>query len=435
MNRKKFGAYVALIPFALFCSPFASKLLAEVNPVRREASNEVNISAEVPRTTLESLQKERDLFKAGVYFEEARWRFSHQDFYGAWENIVKSLTLAPDDTAALELFTQALALMDDPRVLAKIEAERKTHQEFLSLTVRRALNEARLLIRQGRLPQAAYLLERTIDTISYHPERASCASLVEEAEEEFTLAHLKKGRVQEILHRRIAGLVNQARDYLERGEVLKARVLTGLALTLEPRDSAALSLHRAITSPYRAAAGKPRARAAVVSKEISPEKGALRESAGDWWRRKEPRGELTGLAGYLDWQTLIYERLQEVISIDFTDTPVIDIIDFIRDAADVNIVVDEPAYGDRVLTPISIKLNEVKIESCLRWVLSLADLGYTYRDEAIFISDREFIKEAENNYLAIYDISDLTAVVRDFVGPSLGFGGGGRGGGDSDAGG
>jgi hypothetical protein len=41
---------------------------------------------------------------------------------------------------------------------------------------------------------------------------------------------------------------------------------------------------------------------------------------------------------------------------------------------------------------------------------------------------KEFIKEAGEVQVVIYDISDLSGTVADFVGPSLGFGvGGGRG--------
>ena len=416
---------IPVIFFALLLSsPFSAKLLGEVN-----------ISAESRGAILQSLQKERDLFKAKVYSEEARRRFAHQDWYGTWENIVKSLILAPDDAQALELLIQLLALMDDPSILRKTEAERETGRKFLALTLKRTLNEARALIQERRFSQAAYLLERTIDTISYHPERASCSNLLKEAEEEFIHAHLKEGWVQEMLHRRIAGLLAQAKDYLESGEPLKARILTGLALILEPQDSQARSLYRTITGLYRSAAGKPPVRAAVAPREkgIAPKKRPPRERARDWWRRKEPRGKFAGLVGYWGWQTRIYEKLQEVISIDFTDTPLIDIIDFIRDAADVNIVVDRPGCEDRIFTPITIKLTEVKIESCLRWVLSLADLGYTYRDEAIFISAKELIPEAERVHVAVYDVRDLTAPVADFIGPTMGFGGEGRG--DSDSGG
>jgi hypothetical protein len=104
------------------------------------------------------------------------------------------------------------------------------------------------------------------------------------------------------------------------------------------------------------------------------------------WRRRQERTEPI-ITGHINWELRINQRLQEVISVDFTDTPLIEIIDFIRDVADVNIVVDRPGCGDRIFTPITIKLTEVKTESCLRWVLSLVGLDYTYRDEALFISD------------------------------------------------
>ncbi|KPJ57715.1 MAG: hypothetical protein AMS15_09730 [Planctomycetes bacterium DG_23] len=432
MSRKKVRAYALLIFFALCLGPaFSFKLLAEVEtqPAAGGPGPWEAPAPASPATTPKSLQKERDFIKAQVYFEEAAFRFSRADSYGAWENIAKSVTLAPESPRALELFIQVLASMDDPSILREIEAQRKKSQQLLDLTARHAIKEARALIRQGRLSQAAYLLERTLDTISYHPERTSCSFLIKEAEKEFVQAHLNEGRAQEILHSRITGLLEAARDYLEKGEVLKARLLVGLALILEPRDASALSLYRTVSQ-------RPPVGATVYPKAVQPKRmpspavsspqpvraaRPAQEAVPYWWR-KEPAEPV--FIDYLDWQLRIHQRLQEVISIDFTDTPLIDIIDFIRDAADVNMVVDEPGVGNRLLIPITIRLTDVRIESCLRWVLSLNGLDYTYRDEALFISDKEFIKEAGQVQIVIYDISDLAGSLRDFVAPGMGWGGG-----------
>ena len=120
-------------------------------------------------------------------------------------------------------------------------------------------------------------------------------------------------------------------------------------------------------------------------------------------------------------------KLEKRVSINFTKAPLPDVVEFLRQVLDVNIVLDEEALWGRdprdVL--VTLRLRRVRARTILKFLMRKIDMKYAVIDGVIFISD----EISEPTYLRIYDVRDLVAPIPDFAGA-----GGGRGQGTTEQG-
>ena len=116
----------------------------------------------------------------------------------------------------------------------------------------------------------------------------------------------------------------------------------------------------------------------------------------------------------------IQARLQNLkIDLDFTDSPLADVIDFIRDFAQINIVVDPRVY-EAATDPdikVSVKVHDLPLRLALKLLLESRRLAMTYRDGVLMIlPPAEAAKEV---VMKIYDVRDLLAKIENFEPPKL----------------
>ncbi len=114
----------------------------------------------------------------------------------------------------------------------------------------------------------------------------------------------------------------------------------------------------------------------------------------------------------------ILNRLSSMkIDLDFADTPLADVLDFIRDFAQINLVMDprtaEQAAGDDM--KVTIKVRELALKSALKLILQSKGLTAVYRDGVLLVLPQEEAKKSV--VLRIYDVRDLLAQIQDFPGP------------------
>ncbi|MHC4607535.1 MAG: hypothetical protein ACYTAF_11505 [Planctomycetota bacterium] len=103
------------------------------------------------------------------------------------------------------------------------------------------------------------------------------------------------------------------------------------------------------------------------------------------------------------------------ISVDFRDTPLSEVIDYVREITDINILID----GGKVDTemPVTITVTELQVKSLLELMLSPSDYGWTYQDDVLLITDRESL--GKKVILELYDIRDILFPLRDFPGVDI----------------
>ncbi|MBN1808184.1 MAG: hypothetical protein JW909_03885 [Planctomycetes bacterium] len=123
------------------------------------------------------------------------------------------------------------------------------------------------------------------------------------------------------------------------------------------------------------------------------------------------------------WMKTIRRELDKNVSFEFVETPLTEAVQFLQALTKVNIIFDPKALeeigGDMEIT---LRVSEMPLHLALKWILRLASLDYTIKNEAVFISTpRNLAGEVE---LRVYDVRDLTTSITDFSAPELIMGGG-----------
>ena len=111
-------------------------------------------------------------------------------------------------------------------------------------------------------------------------------------------------------------------------------------------------------------------------------------------------------------ETKIFAALADDTRLEFIETPLTQVIEFLKDQHDINIEIDTKALDDIGIgsdTPITRNLRGISLRSALR--LLLKDLGLTYvvRDEVLLITSPE---EAESKLVTkVYPVGDLVVPI------------------------
>jgi len=127
------------------------------------------------------------------------------------------------------------------------------------------------------------------------------------------------------------------------------------------------------------------------------------------WREIERRGPVplpSGEAVTTPADLDLEQALQKEVEFSFEGTPLKDVVDFLRQVVQKNLVLDERsiAEDERLVT---MTLSKVPLQSALNLILG-QDMGYIIKDGAIFISTRDRLRAVEPMDFRIYDVRDLT---------------------------
>jgi hypothetical protein len=120
----------------------------------------------------------------------------------------------------------------------------------------------------------------------------------------------------------------------------------------------------------------------------------------------------------------IAARLNQRVTMDFRDAPLADVVDFLRTATGINIVV---APAVIVASPsITLKASDMSLGNALHWITKLSNTNMGFINGALFLSDQPV---TETSVTRMYDISSMVMPIRDFPGPELALNAGGATGG------
>jgi len=103
------------------------------------------------------------------------------------------------------------------------------------------------------------------------------------------------------------------------------------------------------------------------------------------------------------------------LDVDFSKVSVKDFIDYLREAAGINIVLSPKAA--EVQTALTIKAKDVTIQSLLRLLLKPVQLGYKVEDGVLLIVRESDLKSEVR--LEIIDVRDLLMPIQDFPGGEI----------------
>jgi RNA polymerase sigma factor (sigma-70 family) len=92
----------------------------------------------------------------------------------------------------------------------------------------------------------------------------------------------------------------------------------------------------------------------------------------------------------------IAKALDQVLTLEFNEAPLSEVIDFLESAGDVRIDVDRQALGDVGLetnVPVTVSLNDISFRSCLARMLDNLKLDYYIANEMLVITTQEEVRK------------------------------------------
>lgn len=104
------------------------------------------------------------------------------------------------------------------------------------------------------------------------------------------------------------------------------------------------------------------------------------------------------------------------VSTDFKDTSLDEVVEFLRELAGINIMVD-PAVKEKNIQ-ITLKVKDVSVKTVLNLIMEMNAIGWKYREEVLYITTSDKLKE--DVVLKIYDVQDLLAPIKQFPGAEIG---------------
>ncbi|MCY3023411.1 MAG: hypothetical protein NTW87_30900 [Planctomycetota bacterium] len=251
---------------------------------------------------------------------------------------------------------------------------------------------------------------------------------------------------------RVKKLLEQVKDLCDRLDYRGAERLAIRVLQMDPLNTEAEGWKSKARSAYHA--NEDAAIGDLKTEEYKKSWEAVDEAAisyardiqypANWDQITARRTEATAIGRQVKeeaWKADIKKKLQRKVTFEFVDTPLDEAISFLRQLANVTMIVDPKVLAGGAPT-INLRVTDMGLDLALEWILKLADLEYALRDNAIFISKPANLTESVE--LRIYDVSDLTQNIQDFPGPDIqvavvgdatGGGGGGGAGGAGGAGG
>lgn len=116
----------------------------------------------------------------------------------------------------------------------------------------------------------------------------------------------------------------------------------------------------------------------------------------------------------------ILNRLENTkISLDFKDTSLDEVIDFLHEVTSINFVlskeVREKAKAGEL--KVDVKLTELPLKSALKLVLDMNGLTAVYRNGVLVIETKE--ERGKDVEMKMYDVRDLMMKIEDFPAPTI----------------
>jgi type II secretory pathway component GspD/PulD (secretin) len=105
------------------------------------------------------------------------------------------------------------------------------------------------------------------------------------------------------------------------------------------------------------------------------------------------------------------------ISLNFTDTPLPEVVSFMQEVTQLNIMIDRRAIEDPESKTVTFKVDELAFDQALDLILKMADLAYRVDEGVIVITSKEAMQK--ETVLELYDVQDLTIKITNFKAPEI----------------
>lgn len=419
------------------------------------------------------IQRQEDEFVAKKLYETAKTKMQASEFQAALDDLEKAHKLDPGNTQVRDLYNEVSRIMNrrpaewselmkwtgDQLVvkIAQTRIEVENHfqagERFMAAErFEEAENEFNAVIQKlkwvpydiGMNDQLEQAKQRAKDARERQKERQAILDKMRHdaaMEEAARREQLERTRMRE----RIKELMEIALQHYDNRRFRKCELVCDEILNLVPKFRPAQELKedagRAdISQAYEKFLEMRRERFKSMREDMLEceipyaENQKVRFPDADEWRRIVERSSNLSLnkgpSIKEDDEVLAIKAKLETtkIDLDFTDSTLYDIVDFIQEFAKINIVISAEVRKEGIPDKkISFAVKDLVLKHVLRLLLQQYDLGYTFENRVLLITEP---KLAEGKpVLEVHDVRDLLGKIPDFPGPSLDLATTGEGGG------
>jgi len=400
------------------------------------------------------VQKDQQVFQAQQHVATGKKHFEMQNWKDALRHFEKAVELDPANAEAQDYLKRTRSMLS----LGRQEFGKLAQHYAAQLAIARELQRTELqnmfagaeaLFRAGKFVQAVEAFTRVSAKAKYLAPSMDVGRTAEDAEvyiqkamagieekrrrdeaKRLEDARTEAERIREaresILSERVQALFRQATTLFEQRRYEECRKVCDEVLRDDPTNGPAETLREAAVEASRSALVERNLKKRRIETErhwqetrsycvpytqVRPD---MPPEKFEEVRSRTVAGVFGGEeAEPQEWEARIKEAMGKKISFDFVETPLQDVIAFISSLTDVTIVLDAEAIRDEAPT-VTLRVNDMRLEAALNWVLKLVNLKYTLKDEAVFVSKPERIHDKP--VLRMYDVTDLTIDIKNFQG-------------------
>jgi general secretion pathway protein D len=406
----------------------------------------------------EKVREEQEALLVRNYLTTAQNYAREGKFEDAYQFVLEALKLNPTHPEALLLkktYGGNLGYRPDEIASQLNEAEDyvKVKIEQTRLEIDNRLAEGKRLYNEKKYKQAITLFKQAKEILRWMPYYArelegkarQLDSLMQKAEQENTQQEdeLKRTRMAEAeeeakrqekarlktLQEQVRILFRQANLAFERERYGAAESFCNQIARLDPENKEVFQLLELVrVAKHAKTAGDTRDRYMEEWKRAFEQVDnalAYQDEIVVWpsyeeWKKISKRGskgiqeKATEESPYM---RRLQEKLEEDITMDFTESPLSEVVDFIRNRTGINIIIDPQVYKDfpdAEALKVEITVNNLKLSMLLNLMLDMKGLSY-HIDPAggvLVISSKARIKDAP--LLKLYNVRDLTGKLNDF---------------------
>ncbi len=388
------------------------------------------------------------------YFKTGKKRYDERRYQDAEEDFERALTANPNHAKAKEYLAKTRRILGKSKtgeadILPREVLDRRVQLGFQKARMLKRTEEAKKLLRKEdfdtaleKLHEARNLAKVLATRVDVSGELGEINSLIDKAAEGRKKAskeaeQRKRGaalalqeeegqREKTLQDQRVERLFERAKHLYEETRYISAGKMAEEILKIEPRNQEVIGfrdkchetqvkqdredyertneVETAATWRLMHTLRVPYTRVELLYPDNWEE--ICQRTAGIQIEAESPEEE--------KWKQELRAKLDKPVSFDFIATPLEDVVAYLRQMQDVNIVLDKQAVQDLGPQDITLKLNDVKFKDALDWILRLLDLKYALENEAIYISTKEKIDESEKTVTRYYSVSDLTVEIKDF---------------------
>ncbi len=385
--------------------------------------------------------------------------YERSDYVEAERRYERALELNPLLIEARERLQNARVILGKRAgqalpVAKALSDERRAEQEQRLFDARRGIVEAKELMVEGDLESlraAERKLAKIADELSTfeYPvdisgELAETRALLDEvgkleAQQELVERSKKEAIIQEEMDRlraeqerqrekRVEELTLKAADYIRFHEYDKAIQACEQILKIDPHHQVAQFWLRESTE--RRVDRRHADLLSVDREQLAQNRESLQESGIPWvttftfpedkeWTRIQKRKEQLQVIQADDPEPIrkIKSDLETTeVSFEFQQTPLVDVVAFLRQVTGINIDIDPEVLEEDEHT-VDLTVQNMKARNALNLILLQTDLAYTFQEQILYITKKEKARGLSD--FVIYNVSDILNKIRDFKGPEL----------------